>query len=125
MWLGSSVGTVDEARLAERRGADYIGVGDVFGTRSKSDAGPPLGESGLARIVRSTSLPVIAIGGITVQRIPMVVATGAHGVAVLSPVCLADDPAGATGELALCLERELARVGVVWSPMHDRSSPRR
>ena len=63
--LGVSAGTVAEARQAEADGADYIGVGDVFGTPSKPDAGVPIGVEGLAEIAGSVPAPTVGIGGIT------------------------------------------------------------
>lgn len=114
--LGSSAGTVDEAGHADLWGADYVGVGDIFGTQSKSDAGKPIGISGLEEIARSTRTPVIAIGGITKDNLREAIAAGAHGVAVLSPVCLADDPQAATLEIAQALRAALAAEGIVWIP---------
>jgi thiamine-phosphate pyrophosphorylase len=84
--LGVSVGTVDEAKQAERDGADYLGAGDVFGTLSKPDAGPPIGLSGLAEIARAVTIPVVAIGGINEANAASVIEAGAAGVAVISAV---------------------------------------
>lgn len=104
--LGVSAGTVEEARRAEQEGADYLGVGDVFGTPSKSDAGAPIGVAGLQEIVRAVSIPVVAIGGITVENVGTIAETGAAGVAVISAVLGAADPESATRLLrARFLER--------------------
>ncbi|MFP4436977.1 MAG: thiamine phosphate synthase [Chloroflexaceae bacterium] len=97
--LGVSAETVAQAQQAERDGADYLGVGDVFGTPSKPDAGPPIGVDGLAAIVRAVPLPVVAIGGITLENAPAVIAVGAVGVAVISAVVGAPDPAAAARQL--------------------------
>lgn len=97
--LGVSAGTVEQAQQAEREGADYLGVGDVFGTPSKPDAGPPIGVARLAEIVRSVSIPCVAIGGITLQNAAAVVEAGAAGVAVISAVIGAPDPEAAAREL--------------------------
>lgn len=94
--IGVTVHDEPELRAAVAGPADYLGVGPVFGTTSKDTGLPPLGLDGLARLARATSLPVIAIGGITPERVAHVMAAGAYGVAVLGGVCLADDPVAAT-----------------------------
>jgi thiamine-phosphate pyrophosphorylase len=97
--LGVSAETVGQAQQAERDGANYLGVGDVFGTPSKPDAGSPIGIDGLAATVRAVALPVVAIGGITLDNAPAVIAVGAVGVAVISAVVGAADPAAAARQL--------------------------
>jgi len=84
--IGVSVGTVDEAVRAEQEGADYITLSPVFSTTSKNDAGPGRGLDVLREIRRSVSVPVIAIGGINLDNVREVIATGADGVAVISVV---------------------------------------
>jgi thiamine-phosphate pyrophosphorylase len=84
--IGVSVGTVDEAVRAEQEGADYIALSPVFSTTSKNDAGPGCGLDVLREIRRSVSVPVIAIGGINLDNVREVIATGADGVAVISVV---------------------------------------
>ena len=74
---------------------DYLGVGPVFGTASKANPAPTMGLELLGRIVNSCDQPVIAIGGITPERVADVLATGAHGVAVLSGVVGQADPSAA------------------------------
>jgi thiamine-phosphate pyrophosphorylase len=103
--LGASPETVGEARQMERDGADYLGVGDVYGTPSKSDAGAPIGVEGLAEVIRAVSIPVVAIGGITVENAGAVIQAGAAGVAVISTVVSAPDPEAAAGRL-----REMVNV---------------
>ena len=114
--IGSSVGTLDDLGKAHLCSPDYLGVGDVFGTSSKPDAGEPIGISCLEKIVRSTATPVIAIGGITKDNLRQAIAAGAHGVAVLSPICLADNPIAATIEIARALREALDNVGIKWNP---------
>jgi len=97
--LGVSAGTPEEARRAQKDGADYVGVGPIFATGTKSDAGPPLGTEGLAAIARSVSIPVVAIGGITAGNVAEVFAAGAAGAAVVSAVATADDMTAATRAL--------------------------
>lgn len=90
--LGVSCGTEDEARAAEASGADYIGVGSVYATGSKADAGDPIGIAGLTRVSRSTTLPVAAIGGIAIASLADVRATGVAMAAVISAISGAQDP---------------------------------
>ena len=95
--LGLSVETPDQAKEAERMGAEYLGV-TVFETKTKPEA-KPVGLDGLRAIVVVTHLPVVGIGGIDPSNAPQVLAAGAAGVAVVSAVGGAEDPAGATREL--------------------------
>jgi hydroxyethylthiazole kinase/thiamine-phosphate diphosphorylase len=97
--LGVSATTVEEARQAERDGADYIGAGDVHGTPSKPDAGPPIGLAGLAQIADAVSRPVVAIGGITLENAAATLQAGAVGLAVISAVVGAGDPEAAARRL--------------------------
>jgi thiamine-phosphate pyrophosphorylase len=89
--IGFSPETVEEARQAEADGADYLGVGAVFGTGIKPDAGSPIGLEGLGEIVRAVSIPVVAIGGITAANAARCIRAGAAGVAVIGAVVAADD----------------------------------
>ncbi len=92
--IGVSAVTSRDAREAGAAGADYLGVGPVFLTRSKDDAGVPLGLGGMQRIRRATKLPVLAIGGIDAENAAAVVGAGADGVAVISAITAAADPEG-------------------------------
>lgn len=96
--LGISVDDAEEARDAEAGGADYLGV-TVWATPTKPEAVPHDLE-GLRAIVEATSLPVVGIGGITSVNAGRVIAAGAAGVAVVSTVGAAEDPVGATKQLA-------------------------
>jgi thiamine-phosphate pyrophosphorylase len=106
--IGGSADHADEAGARHRDGADYAGIGPVFATASKHDAGPVLGLPGLAHAVRAVNLPIIAIGGITAENLAEVLATGVHGVAVLGAVCLADDPAAVVRKLRALIEARRA-----------------
>jgi len=100
--IGASVSTVSEARLAAITGADYLGVGAVYGTDSKPDAesaDDPLGLDQLAKIVDAVRIPVVAIGGITADNAAAAIEAGASSVAVISAITGADDPTAATREL--------------------------
>jgi thiamine-phosphate pyrophosphorylase len=97
--LGVSAGTREEAKKAAREGADYIGVGPIFATPTKPDAGEPLGLEELAAMVRAVAIPVVAIGGIDHENVTAVIHAGAAGVAVVAAVVSATDMAAATRAL--------------------------
>lgn len=103
--LGVSVNTVEEAILAERDGADYLGVGPVFEARgTKPDAGLPLGVERIARIRHRCGLPIVAIGGINAENARTVRKAGADAAAVISAIVAADDIAHAARRLKYILE---------------------
>jgi thiamine-phosphate pyrophosphorylase len=82
--IGRSIHSPAEAAEAERRGGvDYLIAGTLFPTRSKPVSAPPLGLDGLAEILSATALPVLAIGGITLETIPAVARVGAAGFAAI------------------------------------------
>lgn len=97
--IGASPETIEGARQAEQDGADYLGIGDVYGTPTKGDAGQPIGLEGLARMVGAVSIPVVAIGGIHPENAGAAIEAGAAGVAVISAVVGAADPAAAAERL--------------------------
>jgi thiamine-phosphate pyrophosphorylase len=103
--LGVSVDTVEEAVLAEKDGADYLGVGPVFEARgTKPDAGEPLGVDRIARIRRHSRLPIVAIGGIDAENARQVREAGADAAAVISAIVAADDIADAARRLKRILD---------------------
>ncbi|MEX0856246.1 MAG: thiamine phosphate synthase [Gemmatimonadota bacterium] len=97
--IGYSTDDPDEARRAEREGADYLGVGTVWKTESKAHAGEAIGPEGLARVASTVSIPVVGIGGIHVERAPLLAGSGAAGIAVIGAVMGAPDPGMATEHL--------------------------
>ena len=97
--IGGSAGDMEEAEKCLAEGADYIGVGPVYDTKSKTDAGEAMGIENLRIIAEKIPLPIIAIGGITVSDMDELLNAGAHGVAVISSVCLSDDPESAARRL--------------------------
>lgn len=107
--LGVSARNLHEALLAQAAGADYLGVGPVFPAPTKPDAGAPIGLAALAEIVARVQIPVVAIGGINVDNVGDVMRTGVAGVAVISAIIGADDPARATRELRQEIERAKGR----------------
>lgn len=97
--LGISAGTVEEARAAEKAGADYIGVGAVFGTSTKKDA-RNLSVEKLREISASVSIPVVAIGGINRSNVGELSGSDVDGIAVISALFGAERPREAAAELA-------------------------
>ena len=96
--LGVSVQTVEQAVLAEKNGADYLGVGAVFQTGSKADADDVSHET-LKVICEAVSIPVIAIGGITKDNVMQLAGSGICGIAVISAIFAQKDIYAATAEL--------------------------
>ena len=96
--IGVSAQTVEQAVLAEKRGADYLGVGAVFPTGSKDDAVEVSHET-LKAICEAVSIPVIAIGGISVNNVSELAGSGIAGIAVISAIYAAKDIKKATEDL--------------------------
>jgi thiamine-phosphate pyrophosphorylase len=94
--IGASVHSLDDARDAARDGADFLVFGPVYDTPSKRQYGAPQGLPALARVAASVPRPVIAVGGITPERVSAVLEAGAAGVAVITAILAADRPADAT-----------------------------
>jgi len=97
--IGVSVNTPEEAALAESEGADYVGAGPAFATATKETPLAILGPAGIARIKRAVRIPVVAIGGISAGNAASLTAAGADGIAVVSAILSAPDPARAAEEL--------------------------
>lgn len=98
--LGISAGSVEEAIAAEKAGADYIGVGAVFGTSTKKNA-RNMSIEGLKEIVDSVHIPVVAIGGINADNMMELAGSKIDGIAVVSAIFAAKDPGAATKKLLL------------------------
>lgn len=98
--LGISAGTVEEAVAAEQAGADYIGVGAIFGTSTKKNA-RNITMDRLNEIVEAVEIPVVAIGGINATNISELAGSKVDGVAVVSAIFAAEHPGEATKELLL------------------------
>ena len=102
-YLGLSVQTVEHVATARQHAdgrVDYLGVGPVWGTATKLDAAAPGGLETLRQVTSASPWPCVAIGGITVERVPQVRRAGAVGAAVVSAICGQSDVAMATR--ALC-----------------------
>jgi thiamine-phosphate pyrophosphorylase len=85
--IGLSCGVPDEATRANPLGLDYYGVGPFFSTSTKGDAGAPIGARGVNAVVGASSVPIVAIGGITGPRLAEVRASGAAMAAMISALC--------------------------------------
>lgn len=101
--VGVSTHSVEQALAAEREGADYIGVGPMFPTRTK-DAGPTFGPDGLREVLSRVKVPAFAIGGIGPENLREIAAAGGTRVAVSASVLRAEDPAAVVRALRAALE---------------------
>lgn len=102
--MGVSVHSVTAAREAEKAGADYLLFGHIFPTASKEGI-PPRGVGSLREVVASVGIPIIALGGINAANARQCLAAGARGVAVMSAIMAAPDPARAVAELKQTLNK--------------------
>ena len=111
--IGAS--THSEAEIAAAQAADFIVFGPVYATPSKAAYGAPQGLNKLQRAVVRSTAPVLAIGGITEARVPEIIETGAQGVALISAIGAAPDPAQAARALIRAMESEdrRSRAGLV------------
>jgi thiamine-phosphate diphosphorylase len=98
--IGYSPDAASDRVAAEAAGASYLGVGPVFGTSTKDDAGAAIGLDGVRRVIAATRLPVVGVGGIDLQNAPAVIEAGAAGVAVVGALFFAADPHAAARRMA-------------------------
>ena len=103
--LGVSVANEEEATAAIVAGADYLGVGPIYLTHTKVDAGLPTGLQLLHDLAQHSTIPLIAIGGITAENARDVIQSGATGVAVITAIVNAEDIAAATRNVIAALLR--------------------
>ena len=94
--VGASVHSLEDAVEAEVKGADWVVFGPVYDTASKRAWGPPQGPARLERVAAALRIPVVAIGGVTPERVREVRGAGARGVAAISAMLDTDRPAEAT-----------------------------
>nr|WP_027417935.1 thiamine phosphate synthase [Aneurinibacillus terranovensis] len=99
MFIGVSASSFEEACIAINEGADYLGIGSIYATKSKDDAGAPVTPSLIQSIRSFTDLPIVGIGGITAENAAEVFANGADGVAVISAIVRQKDPRAAAQKL--------------------------
>ncbi|WP_405278852.1 thiamine phosphate synthase [Cobetia sp. Ld8] len=93
--IGLSVQTLEQLKAVDVERIDYLGLGPVYATPTKPDHAAPLGIDGLTQLVRSSPLPTVAIGGISLANAGDVMTSGTDGLAVVSALCSAEDPAAA------------------------------
>ena len=103
--IGCSVSSVHEALDAQKKGADYIGLGHIFHTGSKQKENAPLGPEYIRTVKQSVDIPLIAIGGIGLDNAREVMSNGADGLAVISAISSAVNPGEAAREIANIIER--------------------
>jgi len=99
--IGASLG--GDAELANAKDADYVGIGPLFTTDSKDDAGKAIGIDGFRKLAGLSGLPAIAVGGLSADRAAQVMAAGAAGVAVVNAIFKADDPERAARAIAAAI----------------------
>jgi thiamine-phosphate pyrophosphorylase len=99
--IGASLGS--DAELTNARDADYVGIGPVYSSDSKSDAGTAIGVEGFKRLAALVDHPALAVGGITADRALQITVSGAAGVAVINAIFKADDPESATRAIAAAI----------------------
>jgi thiamine-phosphate pyrophosphorylase len=93
VFIGLSVENLGDVARAAGQAVDYLGVSPIFATPTKTDTAPPWGLAGLRQVRALTTLPLVAIGGIHLTNAAEVLRAGAGGLAVVSAICSADDPA--------------------------------
>lgn len=107
--IGVSAETQAEIEEAHANGADYVGVGPIYATQSKADAGDPYGPDLIRRLRPGSPLPVVAIGGIAAETAAAVIDAGADGIAVISAIFGSDDPAAAARRLRTIVDDARSR----------------
>ena len=108
--IGATANSMRQALRADQHGADYIGFGPIYPSLSKSNPSALQGLSNLREVCASVRAPVIAISGITVDRVEEVLEAGAHGVAVMTAITTAPDPREATAEFRLAIDQLVQEV---------------
>jgi thiamine-phosphate pyrophosphorylase len=102
--LGATARDPATARAAVAAGATYLGVGPAYATVTKDGLPDPIGPAGIGAVAGAVEVPVVAIGGVTVARVPDLLAAKAYGVAVVSAISGAPDPARATADFLAALD---------------------
>jgi thiamine-phosphate pyrophosphorylase len=107
--VGGSAGNLAELARSLADGVDYLGVGPMYESPSKSDTGPAIGPTGLARIRAVTELPIVGIGGVTSDNLAPVLTAGADGVAIISAIVGASDVRAAAREIRARIDAVVER----------------
>ncbi len=105
MIIGISTHSIEEARLAEQEGADYIGVGPVFATKSKEDVVSPVSTSYVREVAREIRIPFVAIGGIKLHNVDQVLEAGASRICAISEIVGSRDVRGTCESFVGKIER--------------------
>ena len=105
MILGLSVSSLDECLAVDPTLVDYLGIGPIWSTPTKTDAAPAVGLSGLREIVAAAPCPSVAIGSVKTENAVEVLSCGTNGIAVVSAICGQNDPREAARQLAALTER--------------------
>jgi thiamine-phosphate pyrophosphorylase len=108
--VGYSPESDEQAAAAASNGANYLGIGPVFGTASKDDAGNAIGLQTLHRRAQTAGIPIIGIGGITAANAASAIEAGAVGIAVIGAILRSDDPRHATAQLRFAVDSALGRL---------------
>lgn len=106
--VGLSVSSLEEARRAISLRPKYLGVGPVRPTSTKPDAGAPLGTDFIRKVRELTEIPIVAIGGITLQDVAELIAAGANGIAVITAISRAADMVQAASALRQAVDHALS-----------------
>jgi len=105
MIIGISAESLEDAVEAEKGGADYLGVSPIYATPTKTDTAPPLGLDGLRTLRAAVRLPLVGIGGLNRDNSAAVIENGGDGVAVVSAIVAADNPAAAAANIKQVIDR--------------------
>jgi thiamine-phosphate pyrophosphorylase len=100
--IGASMGSDDE--ILNAVAADYVGIGPVNASPSKLDAGTAIGVAGFARLTGLVACPAVAVGGVTAESVPAVIAAGAAGVATIGSIFGSRDPEAAARSLRAAID---------------------
>jgi len=109
--IGLSVETWDDVLAARHLEVDYLGISPVYATPTKTDTKEPWGLAGVTRIRDFTRHPLVGIGGLDASNAAAVIRAGADSIAVVSAICAAEDPFGATAQLRETIEQALEERG--------------
>jgi thiamine-phosphate pyrophosphorylase len=109
--IGFSISNEGQLAGFDATAVDYVGLGPLFPTGTKTYAAPALGETGFAALRRRLPCPVVAIGGITAANAARAIAVGADGVAVVSAICAASDPRAAAQALRTAVDAAREKFG--------------
>lgn len=110
--IGASAGSVERALELQAAGADYLGVGAIYEARpSKSNASAPRGPELLRQVVKAVSVPIVGIGGITLENVAEVIAAGASGAAVIRAIGEKDGVEARASELVKEVRRARLELG--------------